>query len=299
MMKFGKRFGITIAVLLAIILIGLVTTYVARNALAKAAVERGCEYALGVRTSLQSVHLDLLGGHFRMGGLHVANPEGFATPTFLALEKARISVDVETLTDGQVDIPRLHLEGLDLNIEKREGLANYESILENLQRFDSGKESPSAPESAPRKVSTIALREIVIRDIRVSAALLPLGGALTRGEVLIDEIHLKNLGSGNGAGLSISDITAIVLKAVLSSTLRVGGKLLPDEIEGGLGVALGPVGDLSSLGIDVVAFTAGGSIDVAGTAAKELIKTGRDIGSALQKLSGEGGKQKQADSETE
>jgi hypothetical protein len=301
----SRRNRTIIVAIPVVVIVLLAAAFALRNHLVKAAIERGGSYALGVETRLDSAKLDFGGGRFSLRGFRVANPEGFAEPWFLEMDRGAVSIEKGSLLGDQVEIPSLRLQGIRLFMDKREGKANYETIVESLQRFETdggGGKAPREEESADAEGGKLLIREIAIHDIQVSAELLPLGGELTRSEFTIDEIVLKNVGGGSEEGLSVADVTAIVMKAVLSSALSVGGKVLPDEIESGLGMALGGVADLSGLGIDVVAFTAEGAIDVVGSAAKGVVGAGKGIGGKIKDLGRGlfgGGEDKEGRSENE
>ena len=79
-----------VVVLVLLLVIGVLTTFFFIDRIAKAGVEKGATYALGVPTTLKSADVGVFAGTFAMSGLNVANPEGFdKEPHFLKLEVER------------------------------------------------------------------------------------------------------------------------------------------------------------------------------------------------------------------
>ncbi|MEQ9616895.1 MAG: hypothetical protein RLN60_02550 [Phycisphaerales bacterium] len=81
-----------VAVLLVVFIIaivGIVVLVVSQvDTLAKHGIERGGTYAMGVETTVDSVDIGIFSGTFEMNGFRVANPEGYARPSFLDLGNA-------------------------------------------------------------------------------------------------------------------------------------------------------------------------------------------------------------------
>ena len=129
-----------VAVLLVLLVLATIAVALYIDTIAKTAIERGATYALGVKTTLGSADVGLLSGTFSMGDLTVANPAGFKSPYFTHLGEGDVKVALKTLRQETVELPTLTLTNLDIHLEKKEGEANYDVILENLSRFESGDE---------------------------------------------------------------------------------------------------------------------------------------------------------------
>src|SRR5262245_21222468 len=105
------------------------------DSLAGQAIERGGNHALGVETRLESASVGLVSGEFALSGLSVANPPGFAEPSFFALGGARLELPLSALLEERVIIPELTLDGITLDLERNPQGTNYGAILDNLARF--------------------------------------------------------------------------------------------------------------------------------------------------------------------
>jgi hypothetical protein len=132
--------GIVALVLLLIIGIFALFWYV--DSLAQRGIQAGGTHALGVQTTVRSVDVGLFRGRVQLEGLQINNPPGFQGPTFLKLENGRTTVALSTLRQDVIRIPELHFQDLDVVLERRGDSANYQVILDNLERFR-GPQQPS------------------------------------------------------------------------------------------------------------------------------------------------------------
>ena len=277
-MKKLIRFVGGLVVVLLVLAVGVVV-YV--DSIAKAAIERGATYALGVETTLGSADVKLLSGAFAMADLTVANPQGFESPYFTHLGQGDVKVAIKTLLQETVELPTLTLTNLDMHLEKKQGKANYDVILENLKRFESQENDQDDAEG-----KKFIIKEVLIKNIMVHVQLLPLGGSLTKLDVPIDEIRLENVGSQTGRGVVMSELTGAIIKGVLIAIVRKGGGLIPDDILGDLGQGLG---SLAEIGVDAVTGLgdlindAGGGLDEVTEGLGDAIKS---IGDGLGGLLG-------------
>ncbi len=282
-----KKFILKIGLVVILVLVAAVAAgalYI--DALARQGIEGGSTYALGVPTTLDKADLSLLSGEFSMAGLSVANPEGFASPHFLALNDGAVSVSLGTLRQEVVELPTLTLSGISMHLERAGDKSNYKVILENLKRFESGGGPPGKkPEESGKK---FVIRTLEIRDINVHVDLLPVGGELTKVDVPIDVIQLKDVGSG-GKSVEMSDLAGVILKTIMTVAVQKGGQL-PGDIATELTNGLGELQNLGDQGITVL-LGDGGVVQTFGKTAEELGKqaeeSAKKLGDEAKKL-GEG-----------
>ena len=264
-----------VAVLLVLLVLGTVAVALYIDTIAKTAIERGATYALGVETTLGSADVGLLSGTFSIGDLTVANPAGFDSPYFTHLGEGDVKVALKTLRRQTVELPTLTLTDLDIHLDKKAGKANYDVILENLKRFESGENAED--EAAGKK---FIIKEVLVKNIMVHVQLLPLGGDLTKLDVPIDEVRLENVGSETSRGVLMSELTGLIIKGVLIAIVQKGGGLIPSDILGDLGQGLGA---LAEMGVDA-ATGLGDRIKDAGGGLDEITE---GIGDAIKNI-GEG-----------
>lgn len=269
------------AVVVGILAAALLTLLFYLGAIARSAIERGSTYALGVDTHVGSTRIGLLSGSLGLSGLDIANPTGFEEPRFLRVGEAQLDFDRGTLREATVIAPLLSLRGVEVDLDKRQGKANYAVILDNLARFESkGAEPVPAPEPGESASKRFVIRDLVIRDVEAHVRVVEAGG-LAKLDVVVPEVRSHNLGEGRP--LTLAQLSDVVVKAVLASIAKAGAGL-----PGGVASALsGGLGRLSSLSLEL---PEGGKLrDSAGGAAKagaDAASRARDAGQSAAEGAG-------------
>ncbi len=268
------------------------------NGVAKAAIEKGGSYALGVPTTVDSVSVGLFSGKFAMSGFEVANPDGFTTPHFLSLGDGAVQVEPASLQSDIVELPILRLETISANLEKKGGQSNYKVILDNLEKV-SGGDKPSEPTTGDEK--KLVVHELIIRDVNVHVDLLGLPGGgegspgapfqkLTSVDIPIDEIKLTDVGRTGegvgGTGVTFSELTSIIVQAVLAAAVEKGGDVMPAVILGELQAGLAGLTDLAGLGLDIVAEAPAQVQKLAEEAGKAVEEATKEVENAVEDLKG-------------
>lgn len=200
--------------------------------LVRVAVERGGTRALGVETRLESAKLGLFAGTLDLAGLRVANPPGFRREHFLTLERGEVEVALGSLASERIEAPRLLLEGVELDLERRDDASNYGTILESLERFQGEGDEPSAGEE--EEARSLVVREVVVRGVSAHVSLSALGASVSE-TVSVPEIRLTDVGEKTVPELvaelvtALLDVSAGSLEGVVPADLlrdleaRVGG----------------------------------------------------------------------------
>lgn len=250
----GKAITKVILTFAIIVVLALVGLYVGRNIIVKTAIERGGTHAFGVPTTVGSLRLDILGTSFSMQRLKIDNPEGFGQESFFALSDAHLAVDKGSLFGQTISVPTMTFEGLSLSLELLGSNGNYDVILGNLQRLQrTGSERPAQKSSGSK--ARLVIGELLLRDITVNARFAPVEGVDASSTLTIEGIQLAKVG-GTGDGATIEEVLGAAIQAILSTTVRMGGTVLPSELLLNLGTSLRSLEDLSARGIDL-AMTAG------------------------------------------
>lgn len=286
MKKVVLKLGLVV-VLILVVAIAAGAFYI--DSIARQGIEGGSTYALGVPTSLDKADVGLLSGEFSMSGLNVSNPEGFTSPHFLALEDGAVAISLGTLREDVVELPTLTLSGISMNLERAGDKSNYKVILENLKRFESGGGGPADKPGEPTEPGKkFVIRNLEIRDVNVHVNLIPAGGELTKVDVPIDLIQLKDVGSGSES-VRMSDLAGVILKTIMTVAVQKGGQL-PGDIATELTNGLGELQNLGDQGITVL-LGDGGVVQTFGKTAEELGKTAEEgakkLGDEAKKI-GEG-----------
>jgi hypothetical protein len=119
------------------------------------------------------------------------------------------------------------------------------------------------------------IRELLILDVVADVGAVELLGERGRLEVLVPEIRLSDVGGSEG--VAMSELSSIVIKAVLTAVAR-SGTGLPRELAGALHGGLG--------GLTGVAFQVGGEITLRAVGAGETVVT-EAAQSALERVAGD------------
>lgn len=227
-MKKLIRFALVLGLLFTAVLIG---AYLLLGRAVEEVVNRGGSEALGTETQLGNAEIGLIRGQFGLGDLTVGNPEGFEAASFLELGKVDLDLPLWNLTGDVVEIPRLAIENVALTLERDDqGRWNYDEILSALKRFSgesSGEPDPTGEEPAGDGKRFI-VRELTIDgvtlnlDMGEAQGLIPGGGSFT-----LAPVHLEDVDS-SGEGLSISELSALLVNTLLASSLQVDG--IPDKL---------------------------------------------------------------------
>ena len=249
------------------------------DGIAQAAIERGSTYALGVDTTIDSARIGLVSGSFRVAGLEVANPPGFEDPRFLHVNKARLDLQTSSLRKPTVIVPLFAIDGLEVDLDKQRGKANYEVILDNLAKFESEEPEP-APEADASPGKRFVIQEVVIRDLLAHVRVVERGG-VPQVDLLVPEVRLRD--PGGGQAMTPAQVTNLLVKTVLASIAKAGAGL-PGGVANALSKSLGK---LSSVSVDLpdggkIADSAAGAVSAGSDAAGDALDAGTDAtGDAL------------------
>ena len=218
--------------LVVLLLIALLVAGLFIDGIAKSAIETAATEALGVRTTVGSCHVGLLRGTFKLEELRVANPEGFGSDPFLTLKEGGVAVSAGSLREEVVELPELTLDGTRLQIVQNAGGSNYGKILDNLERFQGPSTEPASESEGKRFI----IRTLRLTDVKVTVVPDAKLG-LKALDLPIDRIELKDVGSDSNKGVLLSELTGIIVKAILERAVGTGQ--LPAMIQGALGGKLG------------------------------------------------------------
>lgn len=196
-------------------------------------------------------------------------------------------MDYSTISKPAIRVPEVTLSGIDVNLDKSAGKANYQVILDNLKRFESG-EPTGKPKPSSGEGQKVVIDDLKIENISVSLVGVP-GVSQLAGDVNVKVplVEMKNVGGDKG--MTFGELTNLVVKTVLSAAVEAGGGIIPGDILGELSGGLGQLTSISDMGVDVLG-DFGGKIgdmgkEVMGDAQKQVDdavgKASEDVGKAV------------------
>ena len=214
-MKTIKRIILGLVILLVIVVLVL---WMMIDSLAKAGVEKGGTYALGVDTKVDTLSLSLLSGQLTMNGLTIANPEGYKTEHLMKSGRFNLEIETGSVFTDTVRIPRFELDGLDVNIEQKLGKSNVGEVMDNVKKRSGSKEKGG-------KEFDIDL--LVIRNVTAHVQVLPIGGKASTLTIKVPLIEMKNLTPENRKGIVMSELIAKLFPAIIGGVIDKGKGVLP------------------------------------------------------------------------
>lgn len=256
-MKFLLKLGLALVVVAFLVLLGV--GFVVDGA-AKAAIEEGGAFALGVPTHVDDAHVGLLTQTFSLDALKVENPKGYGGSSFLELDRGTVEVKASSLMSDEVRIPKVELDGVRATLVQGPEGANYDVILKSLQRFQGDDDAEDAP--GKRYV----IDELVVKRIEVRFE--PIAGLdLVGVNVPVGDIVLHDIGSGKEDGVLLADVIGLVVEAILKGAADTGK--LPPAVQGPLSGDLRSLSGLADAGIQAIDDVLRGNKDA-------MVEQGRD-----------------------
>ena len=217
-MKKLRRLLLGLVVLVVVVVLAGVFSI---DLLAKAGLEKGAAYALGVETTVDSLSLSLIGGSLSISGLRIANPEGFGSQYFMESGQFDLQLRTGSIFEQTIEFDKFALDGLEINIEQKLPENNVVQILDNLKKFESDQQAE------PSEGKRIKVDRIVIRNVKAHFHLLPGIGPAGPVTVEVPEIELTDVASDDGGGILIGQLVGRIVQAVLTDVFAKSEGMVP------------------------------------------------------------------------
>ncbi|MHC4294700.1 MAG: DUF748 domain-containing protein [Planctomycetota bacterium] len=219
-----KKLLRTVIALIVLLVVLVAAGSLAIDSLARAGLESGATYAMGVETSVEELDLGILSGRLAIGGLRFANPEGFSSEHLMRSGQFELEMRPGSVFQETVELNRFELDSLDVNIEQRAAGSNVAKVIDNLKRFggDGTKGEPKDKEGKKVKVDRISIKNVVAH-FHLLPELAP-GGPIT---VEIPEIVLTDVTSDNAGGVAVARLVSRIVPAILAAIIRQA----PDTVD--------------------------------------------------------------------
>jgi hypothetical protein len=235
MKKPVKILVIVLAVIMALLAALVVGIGAFGGSLVKKAVVMAGSSALKVPVTLSDADLSILGGKVAMRGLEIDNPPGYQHDKLLKLKEGFVEVQVGSLLSDTVRIRQIRLDGMDLVLEQKGLSSNLQDLIHNLPKSD----VPKDKEPAGKKLWIDVLE---IRNVKVEAKLLPIPGKADTIPLKLSTIRMTDL--GRDGTMDTAALTGRILLAIAGGIVEQGSGLLPKDLIGGMGSALGKTAEV-------------------------------------------------------
>jgi len=203
--------------------------------------------------------------------MQIANPDGFSSAPFFDLASGGAAVSLGSLRRPVVELERVEAQAVRVTLERKAGKTNYGVILDTVKKLGGSRTDNGTGGGSEKK---FIIKDLDIRDVRVTVDMLDVGVPLGSIVVPIDRIHLTNIGTAS-QGLPLADIAGIVVRAVLGAAAENGQGIIPADLLGDLQGQLAILGSLDSLGIKADAVV-GKALQDATSKAQDEIKKAAD-----------------------
>ena len=281
-------------IVIAVLLVGVLLAVGALlfiDSIAKQGISLAGTHVLGVPTSVREVSIGVLSSKSTIEGLEVDNPAGFAPVKFLSVGSIEVDAPFQGLIGSVIVIDRLAIRDLTLEIEKAsDGTLNVERIVENLKKSMPAQETapPPSTESPP---PTADSREAIIRELRIERIEVRLrniaGGKDGVVPVKLPDLVLRDLSSKGGVDVLASEVSGVVIGAVMKSVIAANIEGLGSEVVGAMQGAVegiggfigGPLRDAVDVGIR-------GASDALKGVGKGLGDIGKGLGKGIEEGAG-------------
>jgi len=266
--------------LLVLVVLAIGAVWFTLDQIVSGAIERNATRALGVDTKVGLLRLSPFDGELKVSSFTIDNPPGFASDYFLAFDSFELKTELGSLRSDVVHVPLFRLEGVDVALERRGQQSNTDVILANLKSFEKAGHAQGEPPPPKGPERRFVVNKLAIRDVTAHVEWNTLIAKESALDVHIVGIELDN--PGGSRGLTLAELSNVVVKAVLQS-VRNSGQLplaVANDLAGGLrGLAKLPVditgGVLEKVG-EVLPGPAGEAAGAVGGAVK-------DVGDAVEK----------------
>ncbi len=204
--------------------------------LVAASIEKGATHATGVETKVGGIEASPFAGSFSIEDLSIANPPGFRDEPFVSLASTRASWENGTLLSDSIHVREFALDGVVVNLERTGGKTNYGTILDHVEKLSpSSADAPAESAESSGSSRELKIDRLVIRDVRTSLHLSGIAGAAGSFQVEVPEVVLKDFNSRGSTGEIVAKLTRAVIEALLSSSLKAGRNVFPDDLLKDLG----------------------------------------------------------------
>ena len=195
----------------AVGVIGLGILWIRSDAILEAGLEQGIGQATGVKTEIEDVDLRLFSGELTLKGVTLSNPQDFSTPHLLRVKQLDLQIKLGTLSQRPVRVPRLALEGIDLNVEQNSTRNNLLIVIDNL-----GKPLLERKQSAVGKGILVNIERLSIQDIDATFKINAFGLIDVSKTLEVSDINLSDVDSEDSDGKLEAALVAAVINAIFS-----------------------------------------------------------------------------------
>jgi uncharacterized protein involved in outer membrane biogenesis len=215
-MSKGKVFGIVALVLVAIV--ALMTWRVVANldAIVAGLIEDSGSEVLKTQVSVNGVSIDLAESKAAIGGLTVANPQGFSRGNVFDLNGISIDIQLSSLNKDVIVIETIRISELTIAIETNErGQSNLDALNENIET-GAGEHEHVTGDSKPLK--------LIIDRLEFSGGTATVTAAGVDEDTRIKIPSFRMSGIGRPSGATADTIASTIAAELVNETISAAAQ---------------------------------------------------------------------------
>ena len=171
-----KRIVIGLLAVVAVVAVGIVYLYSSLGTIIVNAVEKYGTEIVGAKVSLASADVSASDGTGSLKGLHVRNPQPFATDAAVRLGEVRVSIDIKSLGSNVIHVREVRIAQPQITYELSGSGSNIDAIQRNVDAYvkKMGGGASAAKPADDKAGPKLAIDRVLVQDgqIRVGAAAL-------------------------------------------------------------------------------------------------------------------------------
>ena len=215
-------------VVVLIVVVGLAVGYLVSNldSIVKSVIEQAGTEATGVPVSVASVEISLQEGSGAINGLRIDNPPGFATDYAMQLDRAAVTLDLDSINQNPIIVKSVLVDAAKVNFEQKDTGSNLNTIMDNL---NSGGEDTSTDTATGEEIRVI-IRQF---DFLAAQATVTSSALSESRQIVIPDIRLTGIGEKT-SGATTSEVASQILEPVIAEAIRESLGVSTEKIKEGL-----------------------------------------------------------------
>jgi hypothetical protein len=219
----NKVSNILIAVIVIVFLV-VVGGLISIDGILKYAVQSAITKQLNVDASTSKVSLSILSGNVTVSNLKIGNPPGYQYKNVLEANSISVTTSIGSLLSNPIEIKDITIDGVSMVIEQKGLTNNLSDILKSMPKTQKTETAEPAKEGKSVHISSVNMK-----NLNVTAKLLPIPGKSDALTLKIKSMHLSNLG---GKKSSLGEVVGKIFTAISSEITAQGADILPSELLG-------------------------------------------------------------------
>lgn len=220
----GRRVKqITIGIVIGVA-IALALAWFSLDRIMQWGIEQNASTALGVPTHIGKLNLNLAEGTVGIDALTIDNPNGFNTPYLLKVNSFSVKLKPMSLIGETVEIQRIELDGLEINVEQTFASSNILTVGEKLQQRR-GEEA----KQGDRGEKKVKAGYVSIKNVRANIKISALGQKIADTSIQVPTIELKDIGSDKAQGIILSEFMRKLVGEISTAVINQVKASLPNK----------------------------------------------------------------------